>query len=82
MEGEVCLQRRSPVLQSIHLDSQPLMANGSYLRQGMTFRIVLLSCVGLAVLRVIVTPFGQSPKGKRHQHGEVPQGMMPYIMYL
>lgn len=33
--------------------------------------------VGLALLRVIVTPLGQSPKGKRHQHGEVPQGVMP-----
>lgn len=32
--------------------------------------------VGLALLRVIVTPFGQCPKEKRHCW-EVPQGVMP-----
>lgn len=30
----------------------------------------------LALLRVLVTLFGQSPEGKRHQHREVPQGVM------
>lgn len=60
--------------------SQPHIAKGDTVKQGRTFRIVLLRpcavwgwhCSGSLSLL-----FGQSPKGKRHSHDKV-----PHIMYF